>query len=106
MKHTTLILAAGLFATGLVAAHEHGAGHADHEKMDDAQKQAHHAEMLQEVLAGSWRSEANRARDVYRHPAETLTFFGVNPHSKVLEIWPGGGWYAEILAPYTTLHGR
>jgi len=51
------------------------------------------------VLAGDWRSEANRARDKYRHPLETLTFFGVEPNQKVIEIWPGGGWYAEVLAP-------
>lgn len=105
MNRPALMLAAGLFAAGLVAAHDHGTGHAGHDKMSDAQKQAHHTEMLQEVLAGSWRSEANRARDAYRHPAETLTFFGVSPHSRVLEIWPGGGWYAEILAPYASAHG-
>ena len=52
------------------------------------------------VLKGTWRSEANAARDAYRHPAETLAFFGVTPGETVLEITPGGGWYSEILAPY------
>ena len=46
------------------------------------------------------RTAANVARDRYRHPAETLAFFGVKPTDKVVEIWPGGGWYTEILAPY------
>ena len=55
---------------------------------------------LASVLKGSWRSEANTARDGYRHPAETLEFFGVSPGETVVEITPGGGWYAEILAPY------
>lgn len=55
---------------------------------------------LDRVLAGDWRSEANKARDRYRHPRETLAFFGVKPDQRVLEIWPGGGWYAEVLAPY------
>ncbi|HEY0112049.1 MAG TPA: methyltransferase [Allosphingosinicella sp.] len=45
------------------------------------------------------RTEANRARDQYRHPRETLGFFGVDAGDTVVEIWPGGGWYSEILAP-------
>jgi predicted methyltransferase len=40
------------------------------------------------------------ARDKYRHPLETLTFFGLKPDMTVVEIWPGGGWYTDILAPY------
>jgi len=54
---------------------------------------------LDAVLAGSWRSDANKARDAYRHPKETLAFFGVKPGQTVIEITPGGGWYTEILAP-------
>lgn len=57
------------------------------------------AAQLDNVLAGSWRSEKNRARDVYRHPKGTLQFFGIRPDLKVIEITPGGGWYSEILAP-------
>ncbi|HEY7808990.1 MAG TPA: methyltransferase [Allosphingosinicella sp.] len=45
------------------------------------------------------RTPANTARDRYRHPRETLGFFGVEPDDTVVEIWPGGGWYTEILAP-------
>ena len=51
------------------------------------------------VLAGPQRSAANRARDQYRHPAETLAFFGLKPTMTVVEITPSGGWYSEILAP-------
>ena len=58
------------------------------------------------VLAGDWRSEANTARDRYRHPKETLAFFGVEPGQTVIEIWPGGGWYAEVLAPLLRAQGR
>ena len=54
---------------------------------------------LDSVLAGHWRSAANRARDVYRHPKATLQFFGIRPDQTVIEITPGGGWYSEILAP-------
>lgn len=61
---------------------------------------------LQTVLAGSWRSDANRARDQYRHPAETLAFFKVAPGNTLIEITPGQGWYAEILAPLLKQHGH
>ena len=56
-------------------------------------------EALENSLHGSHRSEANRLRDKYRNPVETLTFFGVKPNSQVVEITPGRGWYSEILAP-------
>ena len=55
---------------------------------------------LKAAIAGDWRDPANVARDKYRHPAATLAFFGVHPDDTVVEITPGGGWYAEVLAPY------
>ncbi|HZF98220.1 MAG TPA: methyltransferase, partial [Pseudoxanthomonas sp.] len=58
------------------------------------------------VLAGSWRDPKNVARDAYRHPKETLSFFGVTPEKTVIEITPGGGWYSEILAPYLSAKGQ
>lgn len=62
---------------------------------------------LERVLAGSHRSDAERARDVYRHPRETLEFFGLRQDMTVMEIWPGaGGWYTEVLAPLQRDHGR
>lgn len=57
------------------------------------------ADPLDAVLAGAWRDPANVARDGWRHPKETLDFFAVAPEQTVLEITPGGGWYAEILIP-------
>ena len=44
---------------------------------------------LDSALAGDWRSAENRARDQYRHPRETLAFFGVRPEQTVIEITPG-----------------
>ena len=64
------------------------------------------ASMLKEAVAGSWRSGANKARDQYRHPVETLEFFGVKPDMTVIELAPGGGWYTEILAPLLYAHGN
>jgi len=45
-------------------------------------------------------------RDRYRHPLETLSFFGLRPDMTVVEIWPGSGWYTEILAPYLRDSGQ
>jgi predicted methyltransferase len=62
---------------------------------------------LDKVLAGDQRSDENRARDAWRHPKETLRFFGFRQDMTVLEIWPGGGgWYTEILAPALREHGE
>lgn len=55
---------------------------------------------LTRAIEGEHRSAENKARDPHRHPAETLAFFGVEPGDTVVELWPGGGWYTEILAPY------
>jgi predicted methyltransferase len=57
------------------------------------------AASLDDAIAGKHRSAENRSRDVYRHPRETLEFFGFSPDQTVVELWPGGGWYTEILAP-------
>ncbi len=58
------------------------------------------AAALAAAAASPSRTPANVARDQYRHPVETLAFFGVRPSDTVVELWPGGGWYTEILAPY------
>jgi len=52
------------------------------------------------------RTEASKARDQYRHPVETLTFFGLKPDMTVVEVYPGNGWYTEILAPYLKQQGK
>src|SRR5690606_19341630 len=59
---------------------------------------------LEWAVAGPWRAH-DKARDVYRHPMETLRFFGLQPRMKVVDFWPGGGWYTEILAPYLSEGG-
>jgi len=65
------------------------------------------AAAIERVLAGEHRSEANRARDTWRHPLDTLLFFGIKPDMTVVEVWPGtGGWYTEVLAPLLAEHGK
>lgn len=61
---------------------------------------------IAKALAGSHRSAANRARDVFRHPKETLLFFGLEPHMHVVEVAPGSGWYTEVLAPVLRDKGK
>ena len=61
---------------------------------------------LDAAIAGAHRSAANKARDRYRHPKETLEFFGLRRDMTVVEIWPGGGWYTDILAPVLEDEGK
>ena len=67
--------------------------------------QASRVAMLHEAVNNAARTPANAARDRYRHPVETLDFFEVDPNDVVVELWPGGGWYTEILAPYLAAGG-
>ncbi|WP_339898355.1 methyltransferase [uncultured Gilvimarinus sp.] len=80
------MLQAGVFAGALVGASVAMAHGTDNDKLNEA-------------LHQEYRGDA-AARDEYRHPAETLTFFGIEPDMTVVEIWPGGGWYTDILAAY------
>ena len=61
---------------------------------------------LNAAVAAPTRKPANIARDKYRNPARTLAFFGIKPEHNVVELWPGGGWYTEILAPYLSAKGQ
>jgi predicted methyltransferase len=67
---------------------------------------ADHHDPLWDAITGPVRSADNVRRDVYRKPLETLTFFGLRADMTVLESWPGGGWYTEILAPYLAEEGQ
>jgi predicted methyltransferase len=62
--------------------------------------------LIASAVGDAGRSAANRARDKYRHPGETLTFFGLKPDMTVVEMMPGGGWYTEILAPFLNGQGH
>jgi predicted methyltransferase len=86
------LLALALFVAGsdAVGAGEEGAG-----------------EGLRAVLAGEHRAPEHKARDLYRHPLETLSFFGLQPGMTVVELWPGAkGWYTEVLAPFLHADGK
>ncbi len=72
----------------------------------DAAKAAMPTLALEEAANGPHRSPENIARNVYRHPVETLEFFGFKPDMTVVEIWPGGGWYSEVIAPAVGPDGK
>ncbi|MDH4259157.1 MAG: methyltransferase [Gammaproteobacteria bacterium] len=106
MSTSRIILAASVVAAlflGGCAGQAHTTADATAAPVTDAATAA----AIDRALAGDHRSAANRARDVYRHPKETLTFFGLRNDMTVMEIWPGGGgWYTEVLAPVLRDKGR
>ncbi len=61
---------------------------------------------LRDAVASPARTDRERARDAWRHPAETLAFFGVRDDATVIELWPGGGYYTAILAPLLSARGK
>ena len=64
------------------------------------------SDSLQKAITSEYRDPNNILRDEYRNPYETLTFFGIEPSMKVVELSPGGGWYTEILANYLSDSGE
>lgn len=94
---------AALASTSPALADHHGGGHAGHAAHDPATHAAHGA--IAAAVAATTRTEANRARDTWRHPVETLNFFRVAPGETIVELFPGGGWYTEILAPFAAQNG-
>lgn len=61
---------------------------------------------IDEAVKSPYRTPENTKRDQYRHPVETLNFFGIKPEMTVVEISPGAGWYMEILAPFLASRGQ
>ena len=98
-KTGRFVFAAALAALALSGCATDGGG------AQGASLSAAHRTALAAAVAAPTRTPANVLRDRYRHPVETLSFFGVRPSDTVVEIWPGGGWYSEILAPYLRAGG-
>ncbi|MFW6094299.1 MAG: class I SAM-dependent methyltransferase [Pseudomonadota bacterium] len=71
-----------------------------------ASAQAEPDDPLRAAIDHPNRTAEERARDEYRHPYETLEFFGIEPDMTVVELFPGGGWYSGILAPYLADEGK
>lgn len=103
MKRTTLYTASIVSSLMLLGCQPAAETTAETQTTDTMQQAP--AVTVASMLDNPARSAANKTRDGYRHPAETLEFFGVQPNMTVVEIWPGGGWYSEILAPYLKDNG-
>lgn len=97
MRSLLLVASAAVLISVPAASMQHE-GHAAHTA-------AKAGDPIAAAVAATTRTPANTARDQYRHPAETLAFFGVKPGDTVVELWPGGGWYTEILAPLAKAGG-
>jgi len=98
--HTTTQTIKKVFTASIVSATLLCSGFAN------AHQDADHLSQLEQAIAGDHRSAKNKARDEFRHPKETLEFFGFNSSMTVVEITPGGGWYTEILAPAVKGQGK
>jgi len=71
-----------------------------------AQAHSDDTQGLTNAVKSDFRQAKNIERDGFRHPLETLSFFDIKASDTVVELWPGGGWYAEILAPYLAHSGH
>jgi predicted methyltransferase len=101
MRRTPLLVLAAALTLALAACH--------HDAKPDADVAVAPSPIAAQITAlqgGNWRDPANVARDKYRHPAQTLDFFGIQPDMTVIEIWPSTGWYTELLAPYLQARGH
>jgi predicted methyltransferase len=90
-------------AAAIIAVSTFGLAHADPELKKAAHAHAPHFledQALADSIAGSWRPAREVARDKYRHPLESLTFWGLQPGMTVVDLQPGGGYWTQILAPY------
>jgi len=110
---TSLGVCLGLAGAAMAAAQEqahhddlHAIMHPHEQHSDQAHAAAMQLHAITAAVSGAWRNADNRARDQFRHPVQTLAFFGVQPRDTVIEITPGGGWYAEILAPLLRENGQ
>ncbi len=93
-----LILISAMTAFGSLALMPASANH-------HAKEGVSHETSLNAVIAHERRAE-DKARDIFRHPAETVSFFGIKPSHTVVEYVPGGGWYSRVLAPYVAEKGK
>lgn len=95
-RRTLLLAGAGLGLTGCWGGEDKADAPTDPDSPDDGS--------LAWAIAGPWRADA-RPRDPWRHPVETLGFFELEANQTVVEVWPGAGYWTEILAPYLARGG-
>jgi predicted methyltransferase len=104
MRKTPILLVGSLLAACTTTSPTPEATPSTETKRDVVQKEL--PKTIEEAVTSPFRNPQNMQRDIYRHPVETLKFLGLKPNMTVVEIWPGAGWYAEILAPYLSNQGQ
>lgn len=104
MRKTPILLVGSLLAACTTTSPTPEATPSAETKRDVVEKEL--PKTIEEAVASPFRNPQNMQRDNYRHPVETLKFLGLKPNMTVVEIWPGAGWYAEILAPYLSNQGQ
>lgn len=120
MKHASntlrlAVLSGALFFAGCGASQETAGADAtappapeapsSEELREQASQRLDNETALRTIASSPHRSDANRLRNDWRHPVETLLFFGMEPDMSVIELGPGRGWYTEIIAPYVLNDG-
>ncbi|MGN5517528.1 methyltransferase [Halopseudomonas sp. Lyrl_26] len=93
----TLTAVALVLTAGLAAAQDYQAA---------PRLQPEQQEQIRQAVGNPHRTISNLMRDAGRNPEQTLSFFAVEPQHTVVEVWPGAGWYTEILAPLLREQGR
>jgi predicted methyltransferase len=106
MKNLSPLFYLSVFSLTLTAACSSKPCHCDSKEPAKVEQSVNLPKTIEEAADSPLRSEANRARDRYRHPVDTLRFFGLKPDMTVVEIAPGSGWYYEILAPLLAEKGH
>lgn len=103
---TKFKLATVLFSIAALSACSSEQKVADLNEHKEAKAESVLPKTLEAAVNSSYRTVENMRRDRYRHPIETLKFFGLQPDMTVVEITPGNGWYTEILAPLLASNGQ
>ena len=97
MHYKFLTQAAFVLSSAILVACSSGTTEVEEKAEAPVEKAVVEPTSLAEIIAHPRRGD-EALRDQYRHPKETLEFFGVGPGKKVAEIWPG--WYTNVIAPY------
>ena len=97
MHYKFLTQAAFVLSSAILVACSSGTTQVEEKAEVPVEKAVVEPTSLAEIIAHPRRGD-EALRDQYRHPKETLEFFGVGPGKKVAEIWPG--WYTNVIAPY------
>ena len=105
MAHLSSLLLVAAMLLGCSGAQQHHSGEPDRAQAHADANVAAGSAAIAAAMRGSHHSAGAADRDRYRHPVETLAFFGFTPTMTVLDVGPGAGYYTELLAPVLAKDG-